>query len=55
VKNDATYLAIIFGLFVLAFLFVRVCDRIIGTDDEALAEQGGTPEPTEQPEEQVAA
>jgi hypothetical protein len=43
VKNDVTYLAIIFGLFVLAFLLVAVCDRIIGSDEQALEEQGGGP------------
>jgi hypothetical protein len=46
VKNDVTYLAIILGLFVLAFLLVAACDRIIGPDEVALAEQGGgEPEP----------
>jgi hypothetical protein len=48
VKNDVTYLAIIVGLFVLAFLLVAACDRIFGSDVAALEEHGGgRPEPTE--------
>ena len=43
--DDAAYLAIIVGLFVAAFLLVIACDRIIGPDEVALAEQGGTPTP----------
>ena len=35
-KNDVTFLAILIGLFVLAFLLVAGCDRIIARDSEAL-------------------
>ena len=40
-RNDVTYLAIIVGLFALAFALIVVCDRIIGADDGALAEHDG--------------
>ena len=54
--NDATYIAIIIGLFVLAFALVGACDRIIGSEDEARAggpDDGG--EVTATLPEQVAA
>jgi hypothetical protein len=41
VRNDVTYIAIILGLFALAFLLVAACDRIIGPDSIELDEQGG--------------
>jgi hypothetical protein len=37
VKNDVTYVAIMIAFFALAALFVIACDRIIGSDEEALA------------------
>ena len=37
-RNDVTYLAIMIGFFALAALFVIACDRLIGSDDEALGE-----------------
>jgi hypothetical protein len=37
VKNDVTYLVIMITFFALAALFVIACDKIIGSDDEALA------------------
>ncbi len=41
-QNDVTYIAIILGLFVLMFGLVRACDKIIGSDEAAFEEQGGT-------------
>jgi hypothetical protein len=46
VRNDLTYLAIMVGFFLLSILFVMACERIIGSDEAALAEApGGEPEP----------
>jgi hypothetical protein len=45
VQNDVTYIAIILGLFVLMFLLVGACDRIIGSDEAAFEEQGGSTGP----------
>jgi hypothetical protein len=51
--NDFAYVAIILAFFVAAALFVTACDRIIGTDEEALA---GSPAGSAEPgPEQVAA
>jgi hypothetical protein len=36
VQNDVTYLAIMFALFAVSVLFVKVCDKLIGPDDMAL-------------------
>lgn len=36
-KNDVTYIVMILGLFVLAFGLVAACDRIIGSDEDAVA------------------
>ena len=36
-RNDVTFLAIMIAFFALAALFVIACDKIIGSDDEALA------------------
>jgi hypothetical protein len=49
VKNDVTFLAILIGLFVLAFLLVAGCDRIIARDSEALDSElaPGDPQPDE--------
>jgi hypothetical protein len=42
--QDAIYLLVLFAFFGLAGLFVIACDRIIGSDEEALAQGlGGTP------------
>lgn len=56
-NNDVTYIAIILGLFVLAFALVAVCDRIIGVDADALrGADGGAQAGSESPvDEQVAA
>lgn len=44
--QDAIYVLVLFAFFGLAGLFVVACDRIIGSDEEALAEGlGGTPAP----------
>jgi hypothetical protein len=44
--NDFAFVAIMLAFFVLAWLFVGACDRIIGPDEEAL--------PTTQPSEPEA-
>jgi hypothetical protein len=35
--NDFAFVAIMIGFFVVLWLFVVACDRIIGPDEEALA------------------
>ena len=49
--RDAIYILVLFAFFGLAGLFVVGCDRIIGSDEEALT-QGldGTPVPERHPE-----
>ena len=54
-RNDVTYLIIMIGFFALAALFVIACDKIIGSDEEALGELGDAPEPAPQEPEEVAA
>lgn len=49
--SDLLFVAIMVGFFLLAGLFVRGCDRIIGADEEAPAAST----PTEAGREQVAA
>lgn len=51
--SDVTYLAIIFALFTLMFLLVRVCDRIIGVDEDT--GDRGAEEPALADDDQVAA
>jgi hypothetical protein len=36
-RNDVTFVAIMVAFFALAALFVVACDKIIGSDEEALA------------------
>jgi hypothetical protein len=48
VKNDFTYVAIMFALFGLAVLFVAFCDKIIGPDEAALT-QRATAAPDREP------
>jgi hypothetical protein len=36
-RNDVTFVVIMIAFFALAALFVVACDKIIGSDDEALA------------------
>jgi hypothetical protein len=48
VQNDLTYLAILFALFNVSMLFIKACDRLIGSDEEALgrsAEDSRQPDP----------
>jgi hypothetical protein len=53
--QDAVYLVVLVAFFGVATLFVLACDRIIGRDEDALAEGGrGAPEP-EPAQERVAA
>jgi hypothetical protein len=46
-RNDVTFVVIMVAFFAVAALFVIACDKIIGSDDEALAtsEDELTPEP----------
>ena len=46
-RNDVTYVVIMIAFFALAALFVIACDKIIGSDEEALAvgEDQIAPEP----------
>jgi len=45
--QDVLFLVVLAVFFTLAGLFVVACDRIIGSDEEALAESAaGAPEPT---------
>ena len=37
---DVAFVLIIIAFFALAALFVGFCDRVIGTDEEALADAG---------------
>jgi hypothetical protein len=50
--NDLAFVAIILAFFVVAALFVRACDRIIGPDEEAFAE---SPAPSAEPEQKSVA
>jgi hypothetical protein len=52
-KNDVAYVAIMIAFFALAALFVVACDKIIGSDEEALAAGGEELEPA--PDQKVAA
>jgi hypothetical protein len=52
-KNDVAYVAILIIFFAVAALFVIACDKIIGSDEEALAVGGEEVEP--EPAEKVAA
>jgi hypothetical protein len=47
--EDLIYLAVLFAFFAFAGLFVVFCDRIIGSDEEALTDRGAPVEP--EPEE----
>jgi hypothetical protein len=54
-KNDVTYVLILVACFALAVLFVFACDKIIGSDEAALGDQAGAPEPQPEEEERLAA
>ena len=41
--NDFAYVAIIIAFFALAALFVKACDRIIGSDEESEAPRAAAP------------
>jgi hypothetical protein len=47
--QDVVFMAVLIVFFVLAGLFVVACDRIIGPDEEALAE-GAPVAPSPEPE-----
>ncbi len=48
---DLVFVAVLLALFGVTVLFVGVCDRIIGSDEEAFAGKLGEPtEPAGQPE-----
>jgi hypothetical protein len=57
--QDLVYVASLFVFFAIAALFVVACDKIIGSDEDALAEaERGAPTPppdTMEQEEKVAA
>ena len=50
--NDFSYVAIIIAFFAVCALFVIACDKIIGSDEEALA--SGSEEEAPQPEDVAA-
>ena len=49
-RNDIAFIVIMVAFFALAALFVIACDKIIGSDDEALAVGEEEPAPSPQPE-----
>jgi hypothetical protein len=51
-RNDVTYVVIMIAFFAVAALFVIACDKIIGSDEEALAV--GEDETATEPEELAA-
>jgi hypothetical protein len=53
--SDLLFVVIIVVFFLLAGLFVRACDRIIGADEEATTPTATAPTPTPTEPEQVAA
>jgi hypothetical protein len=53
-RNDFAYLAIMIAFFAVAALFVIGCDKIIGSDEEALAAGVEEPAPAPEPEELAA-
>jgi hypothetical protein len=47
---DLVFVLVILAFFALAYVFVKACDRIIGSDEDAFAEGSATKqEPTEAP------
>jgi len=36
--SDAAFVGIIVGFFAFAVVFIRICEHLIGSDDEALGE-----------------
>jgi hypothetical protein len=53
---DLVFILVIVAFFALAYVFVKACDRIIGSDEVASAEGSATePEPEQEQEPRVAA
>ncbi len=48
-RNDVTFVVIMIAFFALAALFVIACDKIIGSDEEALAVGEEEQRPTRTP------
>jgi hypothetical protein len=53
-RNDVTFVAIMIAFFALAALFVIACDKIIGSDEDALGLGDDEPIPAPEPESLVA-
>jgi hypothetical protein len=53
--QDLIYVAATLGLFVVAATFVWACDRIVGDDEERLAEEGPDEHELEREAERAAA
>jgi hypothetical protein len=54
--QDLVFIAVIVGFFAVLWLLIGAFDRIIGSDEQAFAGQGGEPGPVEPAEpEQLAA
>jgi hypothetical protein len=53
-RNDFTYVVIMIAFFAVAALFVIACDKIIGSDEEALAVGDEDITPGPEPERQAA-
>ena len=49
-RNDLAFVAIMIAFFALAALFVIACDKIIGSDEEALAASDEELTPAPEPE-----
>ena len=53
-RNDFSFVLIMVAFFALAALFVVACDKIIGSDEEALAVSEDEPAPEPGPEQLAA-
>ena len=53
-NNDLAFVAIMIAFFAVSALFVIACDKIIGSDDQALAIGGEELSPEPEPEEVAA-
>jgi len=53
-RNDFTFVVIMVAFFALAALFVIACDKIIGSDEEALAASEDDLAPEPEPEQLAA-
>jgi hypothetical protein len=45
--QDLVFIAVIVAFFAVLWVLIRAFDRIIGSDEEAFAAQGGEPGPVE--------